>query len=72
MSGNATYRLSNTAVLSICAVEAPIVATSADFDARLESILHVSAEADRAIEDAVEPPKRSSGRRTRATAPADA
>jgi 3-oxoacyl-[acyl-carrier-protein] synthase-3 len=35
MSGNATYRLSNTAVLSICAVEAPIVATSADFDARL-------------------------------------
>jgi 3-oxoacyl-[acyl-carrier-protein] synthase III len=35
MSGNATYRLSNTAVLSICAVEAPIVATSAEFDDRL-------------------------------------
>jgi 3-oxoacyl-[acyl-carrier-protein] synthase III len=35
MSGNATYRLSNTAVLSICAVEAPIVATSAEFDERL-------------------------------------
>ena len=35
MSGNATYRLSNTAVLSICAVEAPVVATSADFDLRL-------------------------------------
>ncbi|HEX8487764.1 MAG TPA: 3-oxoacyl-ACP synthase III [Propionibacteriaceae bacterium] len=35
MSGNATYRLSNTAVLSICAVEAPVVATSAEFDERL-------------------------------------
>jgi 3-oxoacyl-[acyl-carrier-protein] synthase III len=35
MSGNATYRLTNTAVLSICAVEAPIVATSAEFDERL-------------------------------------
>jgi len=35
MSGNATYRLSNTAVLSVCAVEAPIVATSASFDERL-------------------------------------
>ena len=35
MSGNASYRHSNTAVLSVCAQEAPIVATSADFDARL-------------------------------------
>jgi 3-oxoacyl-[acyl-carrier-protein] synthase III len=35
MSGNASYRLSNTAVLSVCAVEAPIVATSASFDERL-------------------------------------
>ncbi len=35
MTGNATYRLSNTAVLSVCAVEAPIVATSASFDDRL-------------------------------------
>ncbi len=35
MTGNATYRLDNTAVLSVCAVEAPIVATSASFDERL-------------------------------------
>ena len=35
MSGNASYRLSNTTVLSVCAVEAPIVATSASFDERL-------------------------------------
>ncbi len=35
MTGNATYRLSDTAVLSVCGVEAPIVATSASFDARL-------------------------------------
>jgi acyl-CoA:acyl-CoA alkyltransferase len=35
MSGNAAYRLANTAVLSVCAVEAPIVATSASFDDRL-------------------------------------
>src|SRR6476660_5933541 len=35
MGGNATYRLSNTAVLSVCAVEAPVVATSAQFDERL-------------------------------------
>ncbi len=35
MSGNASYRLQNTAVLSVCAVEAPIVMTSAAFDDRL-------------------------------------
>jgi 3-oxoacyl-[acyl-carrier-protein] synthase III len=35
MSGNATYRLRNTSVLSVCAVEAPVVATSAAFDERL-------------------------------------
>ncbi len=35
MSGNATYRLRNTSVLSACAVEAPVVATSASFDQRL-------------------------------------
>jgi 3-oxoacyl-[acyl-carrier-protein] synthase-3 len=35
MSGNATYRLGNTSVLSVCAVEAPVVATSASFDERL-------------------------------------
>ena len=35
MSGNASYRLPNTAVLSVCAVEAPIVVTSAAFDERL-------------------------------------
>jgi len=35
MSGNATYRLRNASVLSVCAVEAPVVATSAAFDERL-------------------------------------
>ena len=35
MTGNATFRLGNTAILSVCAVEAPIVATSASFDERL-------------------------------------
>jgi acyl-CoA:acyl-CoA alkyltransferase len=35
MSGNASYRLKNTAVLSVCAVEAPIVATSVQFDEQL-------------------------------------
>src|SRR3712207_9131447 len=35
MSGNASYRLANTAVLSVCAVEAPIVVTSAYFDDQL-------------------------------------
>jgi 3-oxoacyl-[acyl-carrier-protein] synthase-3 len=35
MTGNASYRLANTAVLSVGAVEAPIVATSASFDAQL-------------------------------------
>ena len=35
MTGNASYRLKDTAVLSVCAVEAPVVVTSAEFDARL-------------------------------------
>jgi 3-oxoacyl-[acyl-carrier-protein] synthase-3 len=35
MSGNASYRLKNTSILSVCAVEAPIVATSKSFDDRL-------------------------------------
>lgn len=35
MSGNASYRLANTAVLSVCGVEAPIVMPSAAFDERL-------------------------------------
>jgi len=35
MSGNATYRHTNTAVLSVSAVDAPVVVTSAEFDARL-------------------------------------
>jgi 3-oxoacyl-[acyl-carrier-protein] synthase III len=35
MTGNATYRLSNTSILSVVGVEAPIVATSAAFDDRL-------------------------------------
>ncbi|MCW2809943.1 MAG: 3-oxoacyl-ACP synthase [Friedmanniella sp.] len=37
MSGNATYRLSNTSILSVCGVEPPIVATSASFDDQLTS-----------------------------------
>lgn len=35
MSGNLTYRHSNTAVLSVCAVDAPVVVTSAELDERL-------------------------------------
>ncbi len=33
MTGNASYRLHNTTMVSVCAVDAPIVATSAQFDA---------------------------------------
>jgi 3-oxoacyl-[acyl-carrier-protein] synthase III len=35
MSGNATQRYANTAVLSVCAVDAPHVVTSVEFDERL-------------------------------------
>ena len=35
MSGNATARYSETAILSVCAVDAPLVVTSAEFDERL-------------------------------------
>nr|WP_294697250.1 3-oxoacyl-ACP synthase III [uncultured Friedmanniella sp.] len=35
MSGNATYRLSNTSILAVCGVEAPIVVTSDSIDERL-------------------------------------
>jgi 3-oxoacyl-[acyl-carrier-protein] synthase-3 len=35
MSGNATQRYANTAVLSVCGVDAPHVVTSAEFDERL-------------------------------------
>ena len=35
MTGNASFRLGNTTVLSVCAVEAPIVVPSALFDDRL-------------------------------------
>ena len=35
MAGNATYELKDTAVLSVCAVEAPVVVTSDSFDERL-------------------------------------
>ena len=35
MSGNATFRHTNTSVLSVCAVEAPVVVTSAYIDERL-------------------------------------
>ena len=35
MSGNASFRLGNTSILSVCAVEAPIVMPSSAFDDRL-------------------------------------
>ena len=35
MTGNATHRFSNTAILSVCAIDAPQVVTSAEIDARL-------------------------------------
>ena len=35
MSGNASYTVRDAVVLSVCAVEAPIVMTSAAFDERL-------------------------------------
>jgi len=35
MSGNASFRPVNTTVLSVCAVDAPVVMTSAAFDERL-------------------------------------
>lgn len=35
MSGNASFRHQDVAVVSVCGVEAPIVATSAEFDERL-------------------------------------
>jgi len=35
MSGNAVFRPSNTAVLSVCAIDAPVVVTSDELDARL-------------------------------------
>jgi len=35
MGGNATYRLGNVSVLSVCGVEAPLVVSSASFDERL-------------------------------------
>lgn len=39
MSGNATYRLANTVALSVSAVEAPVVVTSAELDERLADTL---------------------------------
>ena len=39
MAGNATYRAGNAAVLSVSAVEAPVVVTSAEFDVRLSETL---------------------------------
>jgi 3-oxoacyl-[acyl-carrier-protein] synthase III len=37
MSGNASYRYGNVAILSVCGVDAPHVVTSDEFDARLAS-----------------------------------
>ena len=39
MSGNTTYRPVNTAVLSVCAIEAPTVVTSDEFDEQLSDTL---------------------------------
>jgi 3-oxoacyl-[acyl-carrier-protein] synthase III len=39
MAGNATYRLADTAVLAVTAVEAPVVVTSAQLDERLADTL---------------------------------
>lgn len=39
MGGNTVYRFSNTAVLSVCAVDAPEVVTSTEFDALLAPTL---------------------------------
>jgi acyl-CoA:acyl-CoA alkyltransferase len=39
MNGNSVYRHSNTAVLAVAAVEAPVVVTSASFDERLAPTL---------------------------------
>jgi acyl-CoA:acyl-CoA alkyltransferase len=39
VTGNATYRYSNTSMLSVCGVEAPQIVTSASFDERLEDTL---------------------------------
>lgn len=39
MSGNATYRFSNTALLSVSGIEAPVVVTSEELDARLAGTL---------------------------------
>ena len=36
MGGNASFRTHNTSVLSVCAVEAPTIMTSAAFDERLQ------------------------------------
>jgi acyl-CoA:acyl-CoA alkyltransferase len=38
VSGNAVYRPSNTAVLTVCAIDAPVVVTSDDLDARLADV----------------------------------
>lgn len=38
MSGNTTHRFRNTALLSVTRVEAPVVLSSADLDARLSSV----------------------------------
>ena len=35
MSGNTIRRFTNTTVLAVCAIEAPEVVTSAEFDERL-------------------------------------
>ncbi len=40
MAGNATFRHSNTALLSVSSIEAPRIVSSADFDRRLAPTLH--------------------------------
>ena len=43
MSGNATQRYVNTAVLSVCGVDAPRVVTSAEIDERLAATYTLQA-----------------------------
>ena len=39
LSGNATFRHTNSAILAVTSVEAPVVVTSSEFDKRLEPSL---------------------------------
>ena len=63
MSGNATYRYGNVAILSVCGVDAPHVVTSDEFDERLAHDLPAGGAAAR--------PAGAAGRHPRAALVAD-